>query len=107
MVSDEENTYFLRAFEALGVTELRRAADPDTQPTAGFKAIMLEAAQTRSYCRRAFGPRRGRVALSRLGLPRVEAATQQLRELRVDHAARQSGFPPTSATRFVADSPLE
>jgi thiaminase (transcriptional activator TenA) len=49
MVSDEENTYFLRAFEALGVTELRRAADPDTQPTAGFKAIMLEAAQTRSY----------------------------------------------------------
>jgi hypothetical protein len=34
MVSGEENTYFLRAFEALGVTEDRRAADPDTQPTA-------------------------------------------------------------------------
>jgi thiaminase (transcriptional activator TenA) len=33
MVSAEENTYFLRAFEALGVTETRRAADPDTQPT--------------------------------------------------------------------------
>src|SRR5207302_5541076 len=46
MVSGEENTYFLRAFEALGVTEVRRAADPDTQPTAGFKAIMREAAQT-------------------------------------------------------------
>jgi hypothetical protein len=29
MVSAEENTYFLRAFEALGVTEARRAADPD------------------------------------------------------------------------------
>jgi hypothetical protein len=28
MVSAEENTYFLRAFEALGVTETRRAADP-------------------------------------------------------------------------------
>src|SRR5271163_1485450 len=32
MVSGEENTYFLRAFEALGVTDDRRAADPDTQP---------------------------------------------------------------------------
>jgi thiaminase/transcriptional activator TenA len=49
MVSGEESTYFLRAFEALGVTEDRRAADPDTQPTAGFQAIMREAAQTRSY----------------------------------------------------------
>jgi len=48
-VSSEENTYFLRAFEALGVTEDRRAADTDTQPTTGFKAIMREAAQTRSY----------------------------------------------------------
>ena len=36
MVSAEENTYFLRAFEALGVTEARRAADPDTQATIGF-----------------------------------------------------------------------
>ena len=49
MVSAEENTYFLRAFEALGVTEARRAADPDTQATIGFKAIMREAADTRSY----------------------------------------------------------
>ena len=49
MVSGEENTYFLRAFEALGVTGDTRAADPDTLPTAGFKAIMLEAAETRSY----------------------------------------------------------
>src|SRR3974377_869303 len=43
MVSAEENTYFLRAFEALGLTEPRRAADPDTQPTVGFKAILREA----------------------------------------------------------------
>jgi thiaminase/transcriptional activator TenA len=49
MVSGEENTFFLRAVEALGVTEDRRTADPDTQPTAGFKAIMREAAETRSY----------------------------------------------------------
>src|SRR5256884_6840974 len=40
MVSAEENTYFLRAFETLGVTETRRAAEPDTQPTKCFKAIM-------------------------------------------------------------------
>ena len=49
MVSGEENTYFLRAFQALCVTEDRRAGDPDTQPTAGFKAVMREAAETRSY----------------------------------------------------------
>jgi thiaminase/transcriptional activator TenA len=49
MVSAEENTYFLRAFQALGVTEDRHVADPDTQPTIGFKAIMREAADTRSY----------------------------------------------------------
>ena len=49
IMSSEENTYFLRAFEALGVTEHRRAAEPDTPPTASFKAIMREAAQTRLY----------------------------------------------------------
>jgi thiaminase/transcriptional activator TenA len=49
MVSGEENTYFLRSFEALGVTEQQRAETPDTQPTAGFKAIMREAAAARSY----------------------------------------------------------
>ena len=49
LMSGEENTYFLRAFEALGVTGDRRAADPDTEPTAGFKAIMREVADTRSY----------------------------------------------------------
>lgn len=49
MVSGEENTYFLRAFDALGVSEEQRAAIVDTQPTTGFKAIMREAAATRSY----------------------------------------------------------
>lgn len=49
MVCGEENTYFLRAFAALGVTEAQRAERPDTKPTAGFKAIMREAAATRSY----------------------------------------------------------
>ncbi len=49
MVSSDENTYFLRAFEALGVSEATRESVPDTAPTAGFKAIMQEAAATRSY----------------------------------------------------------
>ena len=49
MVSGEENTYFLRAFEALGVTEKERTEAPDTKPTKGFQAIMREAAATRSY----------------------------------------------------------
>ena len=48
-VSSEENTYFLRAFEALGIDEDRRMAAPDTQASTGFKAIMREAAETRSY----------------------------------------------------------
>src|SRR5919108_1012371 len=49
MVSSEEDTYFLRAFEALGVTERQRTEAPDTKPTTGFKAIMREAAATRCY----------------------------------------------------------
>lgn len=49
MVSGEENTYFLRAFEALGVGEQDRIAPPDSKATAGFKALMREAAATRSY----------------------------------------------------------
>ncbi len=49
MVSGEENTYFLRSFDALGVSEQERSQRPDTKPTAGFKAIMREAAATRSY----------------------------------------------------------
>ena len=49
MVAGEENTYFLRSFEALGVTPEECAAIPDKAPTAGFQAIMREAAATRSY----------------------------------------------------------
>lgn len=49
MVSSDENSYFLRAFDALGVDEATRATAPDSAPTAGFKALMREAAATRSY----------------------------------------------------------
>lgn len=49
MISGDENTYFLRSFEALGIGEDRRAATPDAAPTTGFQAIMGEGAATRSY----------------------------------------------------------
>ncbi|GAB3084720.1 TenA family protein [Corynebacterium aquatimens] len=48
-VAGDENTYFLRSFEALGVTEEMRANTPDSAPTAGFTGLMREAAGTRSY----------------------------------------------------------
>ena len=41
---------------------------------------------------RAFGPGGGRMAESRLGLPRAAAAAEQHRTRGVDHAARQSEF---------------
>ncbi|WP_060483371.1 TenA family protein [Pseudomonas sp. NBRC 111119] len=49
MISSDENTYFLRAFDALAVSPAQRSEPADTAPTAGFKAIMREAAATRSY----------------------------------------------------------
>jgi len=49
LISGEENTYFLRAFEALGVDQAGRDDPPDHPATAGFKALMREATATRSY----------------------------------------------------------
>lgn len=48
MVCGDENDYFLRSFAALGIGEERQDI-PDAAPTAGFKALMKEAASTRSY----------------------------------------------------------
>ena len=48
-VAGDENTYFLRAFDALGVTEKQRCETPDTEPTAAFIALFREAADTREY----------------------------------------------------------
>ena len=49
MVASDENTYFLRAFEALGVSQTQREQTPDAPATQGFSAIMREAAATRDY----------------------------------------------------------
>lgn len=48
MVCSDENDYFLRSFAALGIGD-ERFDIADTAPTAGFKALMKEAAATRSY----------------------------------------------------------
>jgi len=48
-VAGDENTYFLRSFEELGVTEEQRDNTPDTAACAGFTGLMREAAETRSY----------------------------------------------------------
>lgn len=49
MVASEENSYFNRSFIALGLDLAAREAMPNTAPTAGFKAIMHEAAALLTY----------------------------------------------------------
>ncbi len=49
MICSDENDYFLRSFKALGVRDEERLGQPDSAPTKGLKAIMLEAAKSGSY----------------------------------------------------------
>ncbi|WP_018155981.1 TenA family protein [Demetria terragena] len=49
VVCGGENDYFLRAFDALGISEDVRSATPDAPPTSGFIALMQEAADSRDY----------------------------------------------------------
>lgn len=49
MISSDENDYFLRSFEALGVPDKERLEQPDSEPTRGLKYIMQDAAQSGSY----------------------------------------------------------
>ena len=49
MITSEENTYFLRAFEALGVPEAEYRLPQLAAPTRGFQALMAEAAATQDY----------------------------------------------------------
>ncbi|MCG8359694.1 MAG: TenA family protein [Kiloniellales bacterium] len=48
-VTGEENTYFLRSFEALGVTEDDLGATPPNEATEAFQELMLGAAQSGGY----------------------------------------------------------
>jgi len=49
MVTSEENTYFLRSFDQLGVAEPHRTHPPLSAPTQGFQTLMREAAATQQY----------------------------------------------------------
>jgi len=49
MVTSEENTYFIRAFDHLGVAAQHRTQPPLTAPTQGFQDLMREAAGTQHY----------------------------------------------------------
>ncbi len=49
MIVSDENTYFTRAFDALGIPDAERRSPPLDAPVRDFQALMTEAAATRSY----------------------------------------------------------
>lgn len=49
MITSDENTYFQRSFDALGVPAAERAHPVLTAPTSGFQTLMKDAAASRDY----------------------------------------------------------
>lgn len=49
MITSDENTYFVRAFDALGVPEAERVSPPLIAVVREFQGLMAEAAETRLY----------------------------------------------------------
>lgn len=49
MIASDENTYFVRSFDALGVREELRRAPPLSDAARGFQALMAEAAASGRY----------------------------------------------------------
>jgi thiaminase/transcriptional activator TenA len=49
MITSDENTYFLRSFDVLGVPEAKRLTPELTAPTQAFQQLMHEAAQSLNY----------------------------------------------------------
>jgi thiaminase/transcriptional activator TenA len=49
MIASDENTYFVRSFEALGVPETLRRDPPLSAPARGFRGLMQEAASSGRY----------------------------------------------------------
>lgn len=49
MITSDENTYFQRAFDALGVSATERENPAITAPTAGFQQLMKQAAESGNY----------------------------------------------------------
>lgn len=48
-ISSDENTYFVRASEELGISEEMKDSLPDNHATKGFKDLMRRAADSRDY----------------------------------------------------------
>jgi len=49
MITSDENTYFLRSFDVLGVPSAHRLQPALTAPTQAFQQLMHEAAQSLNY----------------------------------------------------------
>jgi thiaminase/transcriptional activator TenA len=49
MITSDENTYFQRSFNALGVPESERSAPPLATVTRQFRALLTDAAESRRY----------------------------------------------------------
>lgn len=49
MITSDENTYFLRSFDVLGVAQSQRLQPALTPPTLAFRECMQEAARSQSY----------------------------------------------------------
>jgi thiaminase/transcriptional activator TenA len=49
MITSDENTYFIRSFDALGVAEADRHLPQLSLPTVQFQALMLEATRSQKY----------------------------------------------------------
>ena len=49
MITSDENTYFLRSMDALGISEADRLHPALTEPTRAFQQLMHEAAQSQNY----------------------------------------------------------
>ena len=93
-IAGEENTYFLRAFDALGVTEEQRREIPDTAPTTAFTALFPGGRRDPRVRGDPGGAASRRVALPGLGVAGPQAAAGELRARGLDHAARLSRVPP-------------
>jgi thiaminase/transcriptional activator TenA len=75
MITSDENTYFQRSFDLLGVPAAERRSPALTETTIGFQALMKEAADSRSY-------------------PRCLAVLVVFEGLYLDWAERHVGPPP-------------
>jgi pyrroloquinoline quinone (PQQ) biosynthesis protein C len=89
LISGEANTYFLRAFEALGVTQEQRETIPDTEPTRAFRRSCARP-PPRAPMPPHFSSSTSPNGLSRLGFARGSTLAGKLHPRRMDHAVRQS-----------------